>query len=340
MKDGVFMRRITDDEIAFYNGVAERISNVLGSPSCSLTQGSLARRIGWNRASLCNFINRIDKGIAAHFIPRIAVVLGVSTEHLIAGERLKPQQRNVWDPRVDEADVILDKFGELQRRELHSLSLTSVLPLQALPHHAMVANFVNSMMNGASAVAAERWHDVIERERDRMLKAGCENIDYLIPMQDLLRLPRRLEPYQAFSSGEVIYILENLKKEWIRKRGMRIIAVGDAMLDPDTRLELSGNVILSVLGREIQVRFHRDLRIHWDDAPNAVNASRECLVKLKRAAGFGVHDRPSVGPVERLADMLLEQAELYSRLGSPSSRNGEESRLGSAGAGAAAIAVA
>jgi hypothetical protein len=321
------MRRITDEEIPFYDRMAERISSVLGNPTCPLTQSSLARRIGWNRASLCNFINRIDKGIAAHFIPRIALVLGVSMEHLITGEVLKPRQRDVWDPRVDETEVILEKCHELQLRKLHTLSLTSVLPLQALPHHAMVANFVTSMMNGASAAAAERWHEVIERERDVMLNDGCENIDYLIPMRDLLRLPRRLEPYQAFSSDEIVYILKNLKKEWIRKRGMRIIALDDSMLDPDTRLELSGNVNLSVLGREIQIRFHKDLRIDWDDAPNAVNASRECLVKLKRAAGFGVRERPSAEQVEQLADTLLEQVESYSRLGSLSSRKRVESRF-------------
>jgi hypothetical protein len=248
-------------------------------------------------------------------------------EHLITGEVLKPRQRDVWDPRVDETEVILEKCHELQLRKLHTLSLTSVLPLQALPHHAMVANFVTSMMNGASAAAAERWHEVIERERDVMLNDGCENIDYLIPMRDLLRLPRRLEPYQAFSSDEIVYILKNLKKEWIRKRGMRIIALDDSMLDPDTRLELSGNVNLSVLGREIQIRFHKDLRIDWDDAPNAVNASRECLVKLKRAAGFGVRERPSAEQVEQLADTLLEQVESYSRLGSLSSRKRVESRF-------------
>src|SRR5580700_1020483 len=174
IKHGVSMRRISNNEMEFYNGLAVRISKVLGSASCALTQSSLARRIGWNRTSLCNFINRIDKGIAAHFIPRIALVLGVSVEHLIFGEDLKPRQRNVWDPRVDETAIILEKCNELQLRKLRSLSLTSVLPLQALPHHAMVANFVTSMMNGASACAAERWHEVIERERDRMLNDGCE----------------------------------------------------------------------------------------------------------------------------------------------------------------------
>src|ERR1700723_2097075 len=124
------MRRITNEDIAFYDRVAERISNLLGSPSCSLTQSSLAKRIGWNRPSLCNFINRIDKGIAAHFIPRLARILGVPMEYLISGSELKSQQKNVWDPRFDETEIILEKCEELRQRKLHSFSLTSVLPLQ------------------------------------------------------------------------------------------------------------------------------------------------------------------------------------------------------------------
>src|SRR5277367_879168 len=108
------MRRITDEEITFYDRVAERISNMLGSPSCSLTQSSLAKRIGWNRPSLCNFINRIDKGIAAHFIPRVAQALGVTIEHLISGSELAaPRPRTIWDPRFDETEIMLEKFDEL-----------------------------------------------------------------------------------------------------------------------------------------------------------------------------------------------------------------------------------
>jgi len=307
------MRRITDEDAAFYDRVAERISNLLGSPACSLTQSSLAKRIGWNRPSLCNFINRIDKGIAAHFIPRIAGVLGVPMDYLIDGAQLEARPRNIWDPRFDEAETIVEKCDEFRRRKLHSLSLTSILPFQALPDGALVANLVNSMVNGASEIVAERWHEAIEREREQMLGDGCENIDYLIPMRDLLRLPRRLAPYQGFSSEEIVELLLDLKKEWVRKRGMRIIAVDDSMLDPDVRLELSGNIVLSVLGREMQIRFHKDLRIDWDDAPGAVNVSRESLIKLKRAAGFGVRDRPSAEQVEELIDSLLEQVDSQDR---------------------------
>jgi len=322
------MRRINDEEIGFYDGVAERISNMLGSPSCSLTQSSLARRIGWNRPSLCNFINRIDKGIAAHFIPRIGQALGVTIEHLICGSELTPRPRTIWDPRFDETEIMLEKFDELRRRNLYSLSLTSFLPPQTLPQNAMMVNFVNSLVNGASDVVAERWHEAIQRRRGIMLSDGCENIDYLIPINDLLRLPQRLAPYQGFSANEVVQILQNLKKEWVRERGMRIIALDDSMLDPDVRLELSGNFLVSVLGREIQIRFHKDLRIDWDDTPSAVNISRECLIKLKRAAGFGVRKRPTAPQVEHLIDTLLEHVDTDDRSSSLSSPKSARSGLG------------
>jgi len=315
------VRHVTDEEIAFYDRVADRINGLLGSRECSLNQSSLAERIGWNRSSLCNFINRIDKGIAAHFIPRIAQALSVTIEHLICGSEVTPRPRTIWDPRFDETEIMLERFDELRRRKLHSLSLTSFLPPQTLPHHAMVANFVNSLVNGANDVVAERWHEAIQRRREIMLIDSCENVDYFIPMDDLLRLPQRLAPYQSFSSNEVVHILQNLKREWVRERGMRIIALDESLVGPDVRLELSGNFLLSVLGREIQIRFHRDLRIDWDDTPSAVNTSRECLIKLKRAAGFGVRERPTAQQVENLIDALLKRVDTRDRSRSLSSRS-------------------
>jgi hypothetical protein len=102
---------------------------------------------------------------------------------------------------------------------------------------------------------------------------------------------------------------------------MRIIAVDDSMLAPDDRLELSGNIVLCVLGRETQIRFHKDLRIDWDNAPGVVNASRKSLIKLKRAAGFGVRDRPSAHHVELLIDTPLAQVDSGDRSALPSPSN-------------------
>jgi hypothetical protein len=79
----VVMRRVNADEIEFYDELAARINRSLGDPCCALTQRSLAERIGWHRASLCNFLNRRDKTIAAHFLPKIAHTFRMSMEQLI-----------------------------------------------------------------------------------------------------------------------------------------------------------------------------------------------------------------------------------------------------------------
>ena len=77
------MRRVTEEDISFYDELAARINRSLGDPCCALTQSSLAEHIGWHRASLCNFLNRRDKTIAAHFLPKIAHTFRMSIEQLI-----------------------------------------------------------------------------------------------------------------------------------------------------------------------------------------------------------------------------------------------------------------
>jgi hypothetical protein len=299
------LRRVTKEELVFYDRLAERISNLLGSHACALTQSSLAKRIGWNRASLCNFVNRIDKSVAAHFIPRIAGALKVSVEHLMSGQSAPVAERNRWDPRSDDVDLILDKMSELRGRNAHCISLMGIMPLETLPNHAMVANFVDSMLDGASPTAAERWHELIESLREFMKDEGTHNVDYVIPLKDLMKLPRRQPPYQGFSDEEVVHMLDNVKKEWVRQHGMRIIAVEDPALTPDVKLELASNISLTVVGRETQIRCRRDMRTDWDDDPEAVRFSRDCLIRLKRSAGFGVRERPTVQQVEQLIDQLL-----------------------------------
>jgi hypothetical protein len=304
------VRRVTDQEITFYDGVASRISVMLGSHACSFTQSSLAARIGWNRASLCNFINRIDKGIAAHFIPRIAEALNVSVEHLVGEAALVKGPQTLWDPRCDQLEIILNKVSEIRDRNCHCLSLMGTLPLKTLPNHAIAANFANSLAEGASPAIAERWHGLIERLREGTGSAGAANTDYIIPLRDLRRVPQRKPPYQDFTSDEIILILENLKREWVRQRDLRIIAVEDGMIFPDAQLELSCNISLTVIGRETQIRWNKDLRIYWDDDPQRVQLSRDCLLRLKRSAGFGVRERPSGQQVERLIDNLIAEVEL------------------------------
>src|SRR6476620_9779263 len=101
------MRRVTHHELEFYDGVAHRVNRLLGDPACSLTQSSLASRIGWHRASLCNFLNRIDKTIAAHFIPKLAHTFHVSIDELMGGGATVSAEPTSWDPRTDEPDILL-----------------------------------------------------------------------------------------------------------------------------------------------------------------------------------------------------------------------------------------
>lgn len=299
------MRRVTGDELVFYDRVAQRIANLLGSQQCALTQSRLAARIGWNRASLCNFVNRIDKSIAAHFIPRIASVLHVSVEHLMLGEATPVSERCAWDPRLDDAEIILEKLTELRRRNAHCLCLTGILPTEALSNQAMVANFVDSMVGGSSPTVAERWHELIEWQQNCMTGEGAQDVDYVISMSDLLKFPRRKPPYQTFTYDEIVHLLENLKREWVRNRGLRIVAIDDDLVTPEMELELASTISLSVLGCETRFRCRKDLRIDWDDNPDGVRFSRECLIRLKRSAGYGVRERPSAQQVERLIDELL-----------------------------------
>jgi hypothetical protein len=160
------MRRVTDEELAFYDRVAERISMLLGQPHCPLTQSSLAERIGWKRASLCNFINRIDKSIAAHFVPRIARTLQIPLEQLMIGKPSTEVERTSWDPRWDEPQVLLDKIAGWKRRKLPWISLRRILPAWVMPTRAMLVNYVDSILDSASPVAAERWHEFAESRQE------------------------------------------------------------------------------------------------------------------------------------------------------------------------------
>src|SRR5262245_65293643 len=117
------MKRVTQDELDFYDGLAQRLNRLLGDPAYTLTQSSLASRIGWHRASLCNFLNRIDKTIPAHFIPRIAQTLHHSVDELMGGANVHTRERTSWDPRADDAEVLIDQLHAWRDRNLPSIRL-------------------------------------------------------------------------------------------------------------------------------------------------------------------------------------------------------------------------
>lgn len=77
------MKRLTKDELVFYDQLAEQVRVLLCSRGRELTRATLARRIGWNPSSLCRFLNRANKSIALHFIAAIAPALRVPIDQLM-----------------------------------------------------------------------------------------------------------------------------------------------------------------------------------------------------------------------------------------------------------------
>ena len=305
------MRRVTPEELGFCDGLAHRINRSLSDPACALTQSSLASRIGWHRASLCNFLNRIDKTIAAHFIPSIAQVFRVSIEELMGGTAAATvaARRISWDPRTDDAEILVEMLREWRERNLPNIRLHGHVPPLLLPRRGMVARYVSSVFDGGFAKPAERWHDVIDAQARLVADQGEGDVINLIFYSDLLRLPGREYPFQGFSQDEVVYALESLKKNWVRQRGYILIALDDAALTPDARLELSSNTCVGVVGRETRVEYGNDFRVRWTEDAQAVSATNDLLLRLKKSAGFGARERPTTQQVEQVIDGLLRRVD-------------------------------
>jgi hypothetical protein len=303
------MRRLTQEELAFYDGVATRINNLLGDPRCALTQTSLAQRIGWHRVSLCNFLNRVDKAIAAHLIPKIAQVFRVSVDGLMGAAGTTATLRHSWDPRVDEAETLIEKLCEWRERSLANVRLHGHLPPVLLPRRGMVANYVHSVFDGGFPIAAERWHDVIDAEAQLIAHRGEGDVVHLITHGDLLRFCDREYPFQRFSSDETVYALEMLKKNWVRHRGFALVVVDDAAVPREAKLELASSNSIAAVGREVRIEYGNDFRVHWTEDAEAAAATNESLLRLKKAAGFGTRERPTIRQVEAVIDELLRRVD-------------------------------
>ena len=79
------MGRLSKDDLAFYDGIAERIRELLQDTPEKTTIAALARRIGWNRSSLSNFLNRKTQTIPTQFLARTATELNVPVGYLMSG---------------------------------------------------------------------------------------------------------------------------------------------------------------------------------------------------------------------------------------------------------------
>jgi len=314
------MRRVTHHELEFYDGLAHRLNRLLGDPACVLTQSSLASRIGWHRASLCNFLNRIDKTIAAHFIPKIAQTFHLSIDELMGGGATVAAEPTSWDPRMDEPDILVEKLREWRDLNLPNIQLHGHLPPVLLPRRGMVANYVDSLFGGGFPEAAERWHDLIDAHASSIAEQGEGDVVHLISHRDLLRLPNREYPFDGFSKDDVVFALEALKKNWVRQRGLVLIAIPDNALTPEAKVELSSLTCLRVVGRETRIEYGNDFRVRWSESAEAASMTSECLLRLKKLAGFGARERPTTRQVEELIDSLLLQLDDV-RIPVPASRN-------------------
>ena len=173
----------------------------------------------------------------------------------------------------------------------------------------MVANYVCSVYDGGFPDAAERWHDVIDGEARLVAERGEGDVVHIIARGDLLRLPDREYPFQRFTADEVVYALEMLKKNWVRHRGLALVVVEDSALPPEARLELAGSTEIAAVGREVRVEYGNDFRVRWTENAEAVSATNECLFRLKKAAGFGARERPTIRQVEEVIDELLRRVD-------------------------------
>jgi transcriptional regulator with XRE-family HTH domain len=78
--------RLSKEDLAFYDGIAERIRDLLQDLRRNTTIATLAGNIGWNRSSLSNFLARKTQTIPAHLLVKIARTLHVPASYLMTGK--------------------------------------------------------------------------------------------------------------------------------------------------------------------------------------------------------------------------------------------------------------
>jgi hypothetical protein len=223
----------------------------------------------------------------------------------MGGAATHMRERTSWDPRADDAGVLIDKLHEWRDRNLPATRLHAHLPPVFLPRRGMVANYVHAVFDGGHPQAAERWHDVIDAEAQLIANEGEGDVVHIIARTHLQQLADREYPFLHFSSDEVVYALEMLKKNWVRQRGLALIVVEDRLLGPEVKLELASNTLIGTIGREVRIEYGNDFRVRWTDDAPTISSTNECLLRLKRSAGFGARERPTTRQVEEQIDEVL-----------------------------------
>ena len=80
------MGRLNKEDLAFYDGIAERIRDLIEDSHRGTTIATLAGDIGWGRSSLLNFLSRKTQTIPTHLLVRAAKSLHVPAGYLMSGD--------------------------------------------------------------------------------------------------------------------------------------------------------------------------------------------------------------------------------------------------------------
>jgi hypothetical protein len=80
------LERLSKEDLAFYDGIAERIRDLLQDPHLGANIATLAESIGWSRSSLLNFLNRKTRTIPTHLLVKAAKALHVPPSHLMTDD--------------------------------------------------------------------------------------------------------------------------------------------------------------------------------------------------------------------------------------------------------------
>jgi hypothetical protein len=85
-QDGI-LGRLSKEDLAFYDGIAERIRDLLQDSDRGMSVATLAGDIGWGRSSLFNFLNRKTQTIPTHLLVKAAKALNVPASHLMTDDQ-------------------------------------------------------------------------------------------------------------------------------------------------------------------------------------------------------------------------------------------------------------
>ena len=80
------LARLSKEDLAFYDGIAERLRDLLQDSDGGMSLATLAGHIGWSRSSLSNFLGRKNQTLPTHLLVKAAKALNVPASYLMTGD--------------------------------------------------------------------------------------------------------------------------------------------------------------------------------------------------------------------------------------------------------------